>query len=278
MTMKDIIQVAELRALQPNSFILIDATGGPTAADSYHKGHLAGAQYVNLEQDLSTIDNPAIGGRHPLPSTSTFAALLTRLGIAADSHVVVYDRLSGANAAARFWWMLKSMGHHHIQVLDGGFSHAQKEGYPIEEGKPAAAIAEDREAYPAPAAWQLPTVTMETISTWIEDTAPHLIVDVREESRYQGLQEPIDLVAGHIPTAINIPYAENLDDAGLFKSKEELHKIYNPVISDLKSSHAAVHCGSGVTACHTLLAIAIAGLNLPSLYVGSWSEWSRNKL
>jgi len=275
--MKDIIQIAELKALQPGSFVLIDATGGPTAADSYSKEHLAQAYYVNLEQDLSAIDNPAKGGRHPLPSPADFTSLLTSLGIQKDTHVIVYDRLSGSNAAARFWWMMKSIGHANIQVLDGGFQEAKRQGYPTVEGDPARTT-EDTKAYPAPSTWQLPTVNMETISKWTEDTEPTLIVDVREEARYQGLQEPIDLVAGHIPTAINIPYAKNLNDSGLFKSSEELKDLYAPVIKDLSRKNSAIHCGSGVTACHTLLAIAIAGLALPSLYVGSWSEWSRNKL
>jgi len=275
--MKDIIQIAELKALQPGSFVLIDATGGPTAADSYSKEHLAQAYYVNLEQDLSAIDNPAKGGRHPLPSPAVFASLLTSLGIQKDTHVIVYDRLSGANAAARFWWMMKSIGHANIQVLDGGFQEAKRQGYPTVEGD-SSRTTEGTKAYPAPSTWQLPTVNMETISKWTEDTEPTLIVDVREEARYQGLQEPIDLVAGHIPTAINIPYAKNLNDSGLFKSSEELKDLYAPVIKDLSRKNSAIHCGSGVTACHTLLAIAIAGLALPSLYVGSWSEWSRNKL
>ena len=277
MDIKNSIQVEELLTLPAGSFVLIDATGGPTAADSYVEAHLAQAKYVNLEQDLSAIDNPANGGRHPLPSPATFAQLLTKLGIQRESRVIVYDRLSGANAAARFWWMMKAIGHPQIQLLDGGFQYAKKLNYPIETGVPTQGAASTK-AYVAAAEWLLPTVNMATISQWTSDEATSLIIDVRETSRYQGLQEPIDLVAGHIPTAINIPYAQNLTEEGLFKSPEELHNLYAPIIAGTNQCNSAIHCGSGVTACHSLLAIAIAGLPLPSLYVGSWSEWSRNKL
>ena len=277
MDIKNSIQVEELLTLPAGSFVLIDATAGPSAASLYETEHLAHAKYVNLEQDLSAIDDPAKGGRHPLPSPAAFAELLTKLGIQRESRVIVYDRLSGANAGARFWWMMKAIGHPKIQLLDGGFQYAKKANYPIETGKPTQAEASTK-AYVAPAEWLLPTVNMATISQWTSDEATSLIIDVRESARYEGLQEPIDLVAGHIPTAINIPYAQNLTQEGLFKSSEELQNMYAPIIEGTNSENSAIHCGSGVTACHSLLAMAIAGLPLPSLYVGSWSEWSRNKL
>lgn len=273
--MNSIINAKDALSLfNKGEIILIDATGGAKALAVYQEAHLKGAFFVNLENDLSEIADPAVGGRHPLPSPSKFASLLSRIGVSKQSHLVVYDRMSGANAAARFWWMMKAQGHQAIQVLDGGYEEAIKAGFIAETLVPQAiqstSLYETTE-------WALPTMNMVQVDKLTEQAAG-LIIDVREAPRYLGLEEPIDLLAGHIPSAVNIPYKQNLNSEGLFKTKEELQDLYRPYLASSDVTKTAVHCGSGVTACHSLLAMDIAGFTLPNLYVGSWSEWSRNKV
>jgi thiosulfate/3-mercaptopyruvate sulfurtransferase len=252
---------------------LIDARTGPGAAEKYKDEHLEGAQFVDLETDLAQKSaDAANGGRHPLPAIENFTALLGRLGIERSTHVVVYDDKAGANAAARFWWLLKATGHENIQVLDGGLKNAIEAGLPVTNVIPAI---KPLPAYPADK-WILPTVDAAKVAKAVADP-DYLVIDVREAFRYRGESEPIDLVAGHIPGAVNIPYTGNLDADGNFLSAELLADKYNEAIGDHDPKHVIVHCGSGVTACHTLLALEQAGIDIPNLYVGSWSEWSRNE-
>ena len=272
--MRPIISPADLLALyRQKNFTLIDARSGPKAKENYEKEHLKGALWVDLEQDLSEkAGNAAQGGRHPLPPVAKFARLLGQLGITPESHLVVYDDKSGANAAARFWWMLRAVGHEKIQVVDGGYQAAIDAGFPVNAGSETST---PTTAYPADT-WQLPLAEIEEVA--LAAQAPHaMVIDVREPGRYAGEFEPIDLVAGHIPGAINIPFADNLDANGFYLSPEKLQAKYTEVLSNIDPDNVIVHCGSGVTACHTLLAMAQAGREIPKLYVGSWSEWSRNE-
>ncbi|MBI0400242.1 sulfurtransferase [Cyclobacterium marinum] len=251
--------------------ILIDARFHFPA---YLEAHLEGAIHVDLNKDLSQIDeNPANGGRHPLPSPKAFAELLGRLGISPDSHVVVYDDKQGAMSAARFWWMLKALGHEKIQVLDGGLQAAQKQGFPLERTFPPSHAVP---AYPT-SHWQSPISSFHEVKT-VYKTKEKIIIDVRESERFRGIVEPIDKIAGHIPGAVNLPYLDNLDEKGLFLPQDKLKEKYLKTFQGQASENIIVHCGSGVTACHSLLAICIAGLDMANLYVGSWSEWSRNNL
>lgn len=251
--------------------VLLDARSGKHAKRDYLEGHLKGARFIDLESDLSKgAIHPELGGRHPLPEISDFAKTLQRLGIHKNSKIVVYDDLSGANAAARAWWMLRSAGLSSVQVLDGGMQKAIDMGLETESGKMEI---EPGELLPI-TDWQLPLIDRNQVKEKLEAGELQLI-DVREEERYNGNREPIDPIAGHIPGAINIPFAENLNDRGTFLPKEELEKKYSTFNQD-SNKNIAVHCGSGVTACHTLLAFEIADLPLPALYVGSWSEWCRN--
>ena len=268
-----IIGAAELGKLMENkSVVLIDARTGADAMEKYSSEHLDGALYADMEKDLSLKGPDASkGGRHPLPPVKDFAALMGRLGINASSHVVVYDDKGGANAAARFWWMLKALGHDKVQVLDGGLASALKSGLPVTDKIPAV---KTQPPYAADR-WILPTTNADDVAHAVTDSG-HLVIDVREGFRYRGESEPIDLVAGHIPGAVNIPYTENLDSGGHFRSAEELHRKYQEALADRDPQQVIVHCGSGVTACHTLLAMDHAGIEMPKLYVGSWSEWSRN--
>lgn len=264
-----LISPEELFSIAEKSYLLIDASFGKS---TYEAGHLKGAIYADLNADLSDIQQDAAqGGRHPLPTPEQFALTLGKWGIKPDTHVIVYDNKQGGMSAARFWWMLRAAGHEKIQVLDGGFQAAVEAGFPTESG----------EATPIPVApypvqaWQLPLVNMaETEAAALDPNKT--VIDVRERDRYLGIVEPIDLVAGHIPGAFNIPFANNLDATGRFKSPEELRQLYTPFADKSAPENVTVHCGSGVTACHTLLAWAYAGLPIPTLYVGSWSEWSRN--
>ncbi len=212
------------------------------------------------------------GGRHPLPEIEAFAQTLTELGISSNNHVVIYDDKNGANAAARFWWMLKAVGHEKVQVLNGGFDEAKKHYFPLSSKATFAQKA--TEPYRVEK-WTLPIADIDEVEHVSQDKQ-HIIVDVREKDRYDGRTESIDLIAGHIPGAINIPFSENLDSNGLFLSPPELKEKYNAKFGETNPENIIIHCGSGVTACHTLLALASAEMEIPKLYVGSWSEWSRN--
>ncbi|TGE28191.1 sulfurtransferase [Hymenobacter metallicola] len=268
-----LLDAAELlQRQQTESFVLIDARSGPEARLRYQAGHLPGALFVDLEQDLArVVADAAQGGRHPLPPLPDFVRLLGQLGIGPASTVVVYDDKSGANAAARFWWMLRSAGHTSVQVLDGGLAAAVAAGFALtdapEQPVPVA-------PYPA-LNWQLPLATAAEVQH-ASQTGSHLILDVREAPRYRGETEPIDLVAGHIPGAVNVPFTGNLTPDGHYLSPQQLQQKYAAVLAGRDAQEVIVHCGSGVTACHTLLAFTQAGLGTPRLYVGSWSEWSRN--
>lgn len=269
-----IISVAELQNLleSKEEVLIFDVSNGKEAKENYEKKHLKNALFVDINTQLANIkENLAEGGRHPLPEVKDFAKVLGQLGISPTTHVVVYDDKNGANAAARFWWMLKAINHENVQVLDGGLTNAERNNFPIDnEFVEVKSVAE----YPIEK-WNLPQILIDKIEE-IKDNKDYKIIDVREESRYNGISEPIDLIAGHIPNAINIPFTNNLDANGLFLEKEKLQQVYKDVLDNFKSENIIVHCGSGVTACHTILAMHYAGYNFPNLYVGSWSEWSRN--
>jgi len=255
-----------------NEFVIIDARSGKEAKANYLKQHLKGALFIDLETQLADIkEDAANGGRHPLPAPAQFSATLTSLGISKNSHVLIYDDFFGANAAARFWWMLRAAGHEKVQVLDGGWKAAIKVSFPMSSG---AKKTPQVEPYTFEQ-WQLPQVNMAGVEQRLNDG--EIVIDVRDPKRYQGITEPIDLIAGHIPGAINIPLTDNLEEDGFFKSPEKLRSLYQGQLKGINSKKITVHCGSGVTACHTLLAFDVAGFDIPNLYVGSWSEWSRNE-
>jgi len=267
--MEPIIQPEELVELVKTIDVVIIDAGSSV---SYGTQHLKGAVYTDLNLDLAAVpEDAANGGRHPLPEPAQFGQVLARLGITPQSHVIVYDDKSGALAASRFWWMLKAAGHEKVQVVNGGLTAAVKAGFPLS----------DLVEMPIPVAeytftnWNLPYATMDEVETAALGT-DNVVIDVREAARYNGETEPIDLIAGHIPGAINIPYASNLDDNGLFIKPEIIGQKYVDELKGVNAANAIIHCGSGVTACHTILAMHYAGLPMPKLYVGSWSEWSRN--
>ena len=270
-----IIEVDELMQISENQNLRIfDVRTGSNAKENYIKKHLEYSVFVDLNSDLAEIDDPKNGGRHPLPKFEDFIKILGELGIDKNSHIVIYDDKNGANAAARFWWMLRAVGHKNVQVLNGGLQVAQNQNYPlssVEEYYPETKFISDYQD------WQLPQVWIDDVKKASQDS-DSMIVDVRESQRFDGIMEPIDLVAGHIPNAQNFPFSDNLDENGLFKSPEALRNLYSELFKQYEKSKIIFHCGSGVTACHSLLALDYAGFDIPNLYVGSWSEWSRNEL
>lgn len=267
-----IIKPEELLKLRDSENLLIfDASNHPKAKANYDARHLEGAFFVDINSQLADIKaSAADGGRHPLPSSEKFCATLGELGISPESHVVIYDDKSGANAAARFWWMLKAVGHKKVQVLDGGIEAAVNAGISTSDKTESS----KRSDYKCDE-WILPIADLAEVDV-ASNNEDFLIIDVREAARYNGEVEPLDKIAGHIPNAKNIPFAENLDAEGFFLSPEKLREKYEKELKDFPKENVIVHCGSGVTACHTLLALDHAGFEIPKLYVGSWSEWSNN--
>ncbi|HEX3139248.1 MAG TPA: sulfurtransferase [Rhizobacter sp.] len=241
------------------SFDLADTAAGER---SYREGHLPNAHYVHLDRDLS---GPKTGhnGRHPLRERTQYAQWMGQLGIAPGTPVVAYDR-QGGMYAVRAWWVLRWMGHADVAVLDGGLAAWQQAGGALTTTTPAA---HPLPPYPThtPA---LPTVDAGQLQSRLGEV---LVIDARAPERYRGEIEPLDAVAGHIPGAVNRFFKHNLQADGRFKPAEQLRAEFMPLLDQ----RAVVHqCGSGVTACHNILAMEVAGLGATALYPGSWSEWS----
>jgi thiosulfate/3-mercaptopyruvate sulfurtransferase len=251
---------------------LLDARPG---ADAFASGHLEGALHADLNLRLSTVGepgfHPAKGGRHPLPAPATWAAQLGAWGIAPDTAVVAYDDAAGGNGACRLWWMLRAFGHERVAVLDGGLEAAKAAGLPLVSGEPSPVSA--RPPYPGER-WELPLVDLEEVERRLADPA-WKVLDVRSRERWRGEVEPYDPVPGRIPRTVNLPFSENLRPDRRFKAAEELRRMYLALLDGTSPRNLAVHCGSGVTACHTLLALELAGLPGAALYVGSYGEWCR---
>jgi len=252
---------------------LLDAR--PDAA-TYATGHLAGALHADLDVALSAAgapgQDPARGGRHPLPAPEAWAAQLGAWSIGPDTRVVAYDAAGGGIAAARLWWMLRAVGHEHVAVLDGGLQAAQAAGLALTTAAPPPVAA--RPPYPV-AGWRRPLVDIEAVARLVRDPA-WKVLDARSRERWRGETEPLDPVPGRIPGTVNVPYTENLGPDGRFKAPAALRSMYLELLGGTPPERVAVHCGSGVTACHTLLALELAGLPGASLYVGSYSEWCRS--
>ena len=251
--------------------VILDAR--PRSA--YEAGHVEGAIHADLETQLSAKGDPAQGGRHPLPPVERWLAQLAGWGITPETRVLVYDDMDGANAAARVWWMLRAVGHENVEVVGasslpvGESSSLPARAHPRRLEDPETRRLGDWETRRLED-WQLPTVSIDEVDQLRNDPGWR-VLDVRSPERYRGETEPIDPVAGHIPGAINLPYTDNTG-----KSPAELRAMYEQLLGGVPPERLVVHCGSGVTACHTLLALDRAGLHGASLYVGSWSEWCRN--
>lgn len=263
--MSELISPAQLGEClnQPNTIILdcrsdlADATLGRAA---YLQGHIPGAQFADLENDLSGEVVAGQTGRHPLPELAQLEQTIQHWGITQDSHVIAYDQ-ANSMYAVRAWWLLKWSGVKRVQVLNGGLRHWQDTGGALQS--------DINQAQPS-------QFKLKPNKHWVcqaeqlnELPSDALLLDARAVERYQGLVEPIDSKSGHIPTAHNADFSKNLTTAGLFKSPAELAKRFEATIG----RNVICYCGSGVTACHNILAITEAGYPMPKLYPGSWSEW-----
>lgn len=237
-----------------------DLTDPAAGRRRYLEGHIPGAVYADLETDLCGPVGPDTG-RHPLPEAERIQEVFSRLGIDNHMQVVAYDDMSGA-FAARLWWMLRYMGHDASVVLDGGWQDWLAHGFAVEEGDIRPRPGEFRGA-PRPD-WLLEIVEIASLSC---------LVDCRDPVRYRGENEPVDPVAGHIPGAVNYFWQRNLDETGRFRDPADLRRDLLSVLGDTPPEEAGFYCGSGVTACHNLLAAVHAGLGMPRLYAGSWSQW-----
>jgi thiosulfate/3-mercaptopyruvate sulfurtransferase len=235
-------------------------------AQAYVKGHIPGALFLHLDRDLSG-SKTGRNGRHPLPDPAVFAAKMSACGVGPDTQVVAYDNEAGV-FAARLWWMLRWLGHGKVAVLDGGLAAWRRAKQ---------ALVTDIPEFPAGRFEPQPHAQMLVDSDFVLsrlDSPDALILDARAPERFTGEQETIDPVGGHIPGAVNRFYFDNLDDAGCyFKPAEELKSEFDALLAGRDSSAVLQQCGSGVTACHNILAMELAGLYASKLYAGSWSEW-----
>ena len=249
-------------------FALSDTEHGRKA---YRQGHIPGALYAHLDDDLSGPIIPGVTGRHPLPDAAIFAETVANWGIDDAVQVVVYDDMGGF-FAARLWWMLHWMGHEAVALLDGGLERWQAEGLPIRAGFESRA---HRDFGGQPRTELV--VDASTVLSSLEDDT-FVLVDARDEQRYRGEGDPgLDPVAGHIPGAISAHLGKNLDKHGNFRSADDLRAYYTDLLgdpdTDIVPDDIVFYCGSGVTAAHDLLAMQVAGLGEHRLYPGSWSDW-----
>jgi thiosulfate/3-mercaptopyruvate sulfurtransferase len=276
MTFQTIVSFTELaQHLDDISWVIVDcrfslAEPGRGRHD-YEQGHIPGAVYAHLNQDLSAPVIPGKTGRHPLPDVDRFARKLSSWGVGPGVQVVVYDDSGGA-MAARLWWLLRWLGHSAVALLDGGWQAWLGSSGPLAFGpQPGGAV-------PRPACEFTPHIrpellaTFEQVDAWRQDTTAR-VLDARNPERYRGEQEPIDPVAGRIPGAVSAPYADLIGADFKMKTKEEILAMYSPLLKQTDTSRVVCYCGSGVTSALNLVAMLHAGFGEGRLYAGSWSEW-----
>ena len=245
-------------------FDLADPGAGRRA---FEEGHIPGAAFLDLERDLSA-PGPAEAGRHPLPDRAAFAARLRALGVRSSDRVVVYDDGGGA-LAARAWWMLRWVGHAAVALLDGGLAAWRSEARPLARGAAAARPPGDL------VAGDPLVTTVDTADIFAAlGTGALVVLDARTSARFAGEPHPLDTASGHIPGALNRFWGDNLTAEGRFKPAARLRADYAALLGDVAPDRVVLQCGSGVTACHDLLALEVAGLPGARLYPGSWSAWT----
>lgn len=267
----NIINAEDLNAhLKASDWVIIDCRFSLADTEEgrkhYEESHIPGAFYAHLDDDLSGPIMPGKTGRHPLPDIDTFAALASSWGIEKGTQVVAYDDKGGA-IAARLWWMLRWLGHESAAVLNGGWQYWVSQNNPVDNIIPA-----KRNGTFIPAVNDGMSVNASEVNS-LKDDPLFVLVDSRIASRYRGEEEPIDPVAGHIPGAINLPFPENMDEDMTLKSPEWLWDRFESATGGKPGDLVVFYCGSGVTACHNILAFNYAGFDMAKLYPGSWSEW-----
>jgi thiosulfate/3-mercaptopyruvate sulfurtransferase len=267
-----IISVGELAALPVEGRLIFDCRHDLFAPEfgyeSYLASHIPGAFFLHIDRDLSGEIIRGKTGRHPLPDMADFARRISTYGLKETTQVICYDN-KGGGIAARLWWMLRALGHKNVAVLDGGVQAWEAAQHEMESGVNQAPFPERTAALHLASKPLLRTCDRAQVDHLRESPTQRLI-DSRTAPRYRGEQEPIDPVAGHIPGAINLPWPENLHD-GKFKSRDELKIRFAELVD--KADQNVFYCGSGVTACHNILAYNHALGDMPGLYPGSWSEW-----
>lgn len=267
-----LISVAELKAEFADSrLVIVDCRFSledpELGRKQYLESHIPGAVYAHLDEDLCSPIIPGTTGRHPMPDAEILAEKLGTWGIDSSSKLVVYDAAGGSMAASRLWWLLGWLGHYAVAVLDGGWQAW------IDSGEPTGSGQEKRSSrcfFPRVRRARL--IETDELQGRLNDPGL-LLIDSRAEERYQGLIEPIDPVAGHIPGAIVYPHESVLDQNGFFLSRQQLKDQFKHLFGNLNANNTVFYCGSGVTAVQNILAVAHAGLGDARLYAGSWSEW-----
>jgi|TARA_B110000238_G_C16129025_1_gene440582 thiosulfate/3-mercaptopyruvate sulfurtransferase len=246
-------------------FSLKDIQGG---LKSYQSGHLPMAQFADMDTQLSSAMTET-SGRHPLPDANVFLAQLKAWGINQDTQVIAYDDISGA-FAARLWWMMRWMGHEKVAVLDGGMKQWDQQGLALNQDK--VEFSAGNFTGSANMDW---LVDVDTVREQLEANKITLI-DARAADRFTGKDKNIDPVPGHIPGSNNLPFGENLTKEGVFEAADIIHQRFTNIIQDKPLINVVNMCGSGVTACHNLLAQAVAGMPPTKIFIGSWSQWIKD--
>ncbi|MCM2559742.1 sulfurtransferase [Alcaligenes faecalis] len=235
---------------------------------AYEQGHIPGAVFLDHELDLAA-PKTGLNGRHPLPSRQELAQLLQKNGLRDGMQVVVYDA-QGSLFASHMWWMLRWLGHPQVAILDGGWQAWQQLGGAEESGQAKPVPATAKLSVPEQAA--MPTVQTEQVLKNLSKPI-FTVLDARAAERYRGDVEPMDPVAGHIPDALNRSHLNNLGEQGRFKPADQLRQEFQDLLGAISAEMVVHQCGSGITACHNLFAMELAGLSGSSIYPGSWSEW-----
>jgi thiosulfate/3-mercaptopyruvate sulfurtransferase len=275
-----LIDVASLRKSLPDCVVLdcrFDLNRPDAGRQAWLAGHIPGARYADLNRDLSS-PVTADSGRHPLPSPAALAEFFTSAGVGDANQVVAYDEANGS-FAARAWWLLNWLGHAQVAVLDGGLAAWIAGVGPLESGAPAVGASVPRRnavAGRVTAQFRPDAVTSAAEVLRALGDPRRLLVDARAPERFAGLVEPLDPVAGHVPGAINHPFTANLDSRAQFLPAAELRRLWSERLAGRNPRDLIAMCGSGVTACHNLLALSVAGMPGARLYAGSWSEWIRD--
>ncbi len=267
-----VAQLAQQIANAPSSVLILDCRHDlmdhQLGIHAYRQGHIPGAQFLNMETDAAGVHTGA-NGRHPLPERAQFCEQLAHRGLNRDQTLVVYDSMGG-QFAVRVWWMARWIGHANVYLLDGGLPAWTHAGHALQThaNQTTATKRGTLELAPSLVGW----INAEQVEKTTRSKTG-LLIDARAAARYRGETEPIDPVAGHIPGALNRFYQNNLGADGLFKPAVQLHQEFKALIGNQLPSSVTHQCGSGVTACHNILSMEIAGLSGSNLYPGSWSEW-----
>ncbi|HAC33474.1 MAG TPA: sulfurtransferase [Gammaproteobacteria bacterium] len=257
------------RNLDQHEVILVDCRyrleDGSAGRRAYHRGHIPGAYYLSLAENLAG-PGASIDGRHPLPQPERFFELLRSLGITERSRLVAYDDQGGL-MAARFWWLCRWVGHLQVELLNGGWQAWLAAG-----GEASSEVSQRPRSDYVPGPFNNLTVSAAALKRELAEGSV-LLVDARSVARFRGEEEPIDTVAGHIPGAVNRPATQNLDAEGYFYEPARLRESWLSLLGDFQPDQVVHSCGSGVTACHNLFAMELAGLAGSRLYAPSWSGW-----